>query len=463
MAKSKNFGSIVLILVLVAAAAAGAWYFFRPAKELAPEYVTAPVGRADVTQAVTATGTLQPVVTVDVGSQISGIIDKVLVDYNSVVKEGDMVAHIDAGTYESRLRSAQAELANARANQKLVQLNAERTELLQKNGLVPQSDLDQALAQLAQAEAQVQTRTASVESAKIDLSRCTIYSPIDGIVLSRQVDVGKTVAASFNTPVLFTIANDLTKMRIIGAIAEADIGNVNVGQPVNFTVDAFPNRQFRGRVSLIRNSPITLQNVVTYETIIDVNNDDQKLRPGMTANVSVIIAQRPGTLRISNNALRVRLPDVPPPATAPGAAASGAPVAAALKPLPEDQRRVYMTKAGWAPGAGRPSEQVINTARDLAKADGFDWPARSGPGGGADRPRASDTPVTRTIYRMVGQGEASRPEAVNVKLGITDGTQTEVIEGLAEGDLVITNVFNAAKGAPAAAPASSPFGGGRRF
>ena len=466
MAKSKNLGSILLLLVVIGAAAAGAWYFFRPAKESPPEYVTAPVGSADLTQAVTATGTLQPVVTVDVGSQISGIIDKVLVDYNSVVKEGDMVAHIDAGTYESRLRSAQAELANAKANQKLVQLNADRTELLQKNGLVPQSDFDQALAQLAQAEAQVQTRTASVESAKIDLSRCTIYSPIDGIVLSRQVDVGKTVAASFNTPVLFTIANDLTKMRIIGAIAEADIGNVNVGQPVNFTVDAFPSRQFRGRVSLIRNSPITLQNVVTYETIIDVNNDDQKLRPGMTANVSVIIAQRTATLRIPNNSLRVRLPEVPAPvvAAAPGSPAAAA-APAALKPLPDNQRRVYMTKAGWSPGAGRPSEQVINTARDLAKADGFDWPARGGPGGGGgnERPHASDTPVTRTIYRVVGKGEAARPEAVSVKLGISDGTQTEVIEGLAEGDLVITNVFNTGKAPAAGAPATNPFGGGRRF
>ncbi len=459
MAKSKRFGSVLLILVLLAAAAAGTWYYLRQNKEQPPEYVTAPVTRADVTQAVTATGALQPVVTVDVGSQISGIIDKVLVDYNSVVKQGDLVAHIDAGTYESRLHSAEAELANAMANQKLVRLNADRSETLQKNGLVPQSDLDQALALVAQAEAQVQTRTAAVESAKIDLSRCTIYSPIDGIVLSRQIDVGKTVAASFNTPVLFTIANDLTKMRIIGAIAEADIGNVNIGQPVNFTVDAFPNRQFRGRVSLIRNSPITVQNVVTYETIIDVNNEDQKLRPGMTANVSVIIAQRPGALRISNNALRVRLPDVAPPAPAKGAASTGAP---ALRPATDEERRALMRDAGFTPGSGPPSTEVREKMRQLAAERGLELPSRGPGGGGGERARPSDAPVTRTVYRLVGKGEAARPEAVSVKLGISDGTQTEVIDGLAEGDLVITNVINSGKNSPSA-PAASPFGGPRRF
>ncbi len=457
MARSKSSGSLIVIVLLLAAASAGAWFYLGRSAEKPPEYVTTPLARADVTQAVTATGTLQPVVTVDVGSQISGIIDKVLVDFNSEVKAGDVVAHIDAATYESRLRSAEAELANARANQRLVQLNADRTSQLQQNGLVPQADLDQALAQLAQAEAQVQTRTASVESAKIDLSRCTIYSPVDGIVLSRQVDVGKTVAASFNTPVLFTIANDLTKMQIVGAIAEADIGNVAVDQPVNFTVDAFPNRQFRGRVSSIRNSPQTVQNVVTYDTIIDVRNDDQKLRPGMTANVSVVIASRPNALRIPNNALRVRLPDVAPPPSAPGAPAA----TAALKPLPDDQRRTYMTKAGFTPGSGRPSEEVIARARELAKADGFEWPAF----GGRERPATADsnTPVTRTVYRLVGQGPTARPEAVNVKLGISDGTGTEVIEGLAEGDLVITNVITSGATSPQA-PAANPFGGGgRRF
>lgn len=457
MAKSKFSGALLLTLLALLVAGGGLyWYLQRERAEKAPEYVTAPVTRTDLTQAVTATGTLEPVITVDVGSQISGIIDKVLVDYNSVVKEGQVVAHIDSATYESRLRSTEADLANARANQKLAQLNAERTASLQKNGLVPQSDLDQVLAQQAQAEAQMQIRNASVESARIDLSRCTIYSPINGIVLSRQVDVGKTVAASFNTPVLFTIANDLTKMQIVGAIAEADIGNVNVGQQVNFTVDAFPSRQFTGRVSSIRNSPQTVQNVVTYETIIDVRNDDQKLRPGMTANIAVVIAHRPAALRVPNTALRVRLPDVAPPA-GPNAAPASAP---SLKPLPDDQRRTFLTKAGFVPGSGRPGEDVIARARELAKEAGFEWPAW---GGSRDRTAAApDTPVVRTVYRMVGTGDAAHPEAVAARLGISDGSGTEVLDGLAEGDLVVTNVVGGSAARPS--PAANPFGGGpRRF
>lgn len=458
MAKPKSFVGLFTTLVVVAALATAGWYYFKKRSAQPIEYVTAAIARADVTQAVTATGTLQPVITVEVGSQISGIIDKVLVDYNSVVKNGDVVAHIDSATYESRLRSAEAELANAKANHRLVQLNAERTATLQQNGLVPQSDLDQALAQLAQADAQVQTRTAAVENAKIDLSRCTIYSPVDGIVLSRQVDVGKTVAASFNTPVLFTIANDLTKMQIVGAVAEADIGNVAVGQPVNFTVDAFPNRQFRGRVSTIRNSPITVQNVVTYETIIEVRNDDQKLRPGMTANVSIVIAHRPNVLRLPNNALRVRLPDVPPPP--PVAGNSDTP---ALKPLPDDQRRVYMTKAGFTPGSGRPTPEIIERARELAKADGFEFPAFGGPGGRPPADPNPSGPVVRTVYRLVGNGPNARPEAVNAVLGISDGTGTEIIEGLSEGDQIITSVFSPSGNAAAPQRSSNPFGGGRRF
>lgn len=457
-AKSKFPGGLLVTLLLLAAAGAAAWYYVRQRDEKPVEYITTPIARADIIQAVTATGTLEPVVTVDVGSQISGIIDKVLVDYNSVVKKGDIVAHIDDSTYVSRLHSAEADLANARANQKLQQLNATRTQTLRDSGLVPQSDLDQALAQLAQADAQVLIRSASVESARIDLSRCTIYSPVDGIVLARQVDVGKTVAASFNTPVLFTIANDLTKMQIVGAVAEADIGNVAVGQPVNFTVDAFPNRQFRGRVSSIRNSPQTVQNVVTYETIIEVRNDDQKLRPGMTANVSIVIAQRPNALRIPNTALRVRLPNVPPPAAAAGTPAA-APTAA-LKPLSREQAFPYLAKAGFTPGSGRPSEDIINRARELAKADGFEWPAW---GGNRERSAgAGDAPTVRTVYRLVGQGESAHPEAVNVKLGISDGTGTEVIEGLAEGDAVITSVLNSDSGS-AGPRTSNPFGGPRRF
>ena len=456
MAKSNRFSGIIIALALLGTAGLGGWYWFGSRGDKPAEYLTAPVAKGDLTQAVTATGDLEPVVSVDVGSQISGIIDKVLVDYNSVVKQGDVVAHVDSSPYVSRLHSTQANLANARANQQLQKLNADRTASLHQNGLVPQSDLDAALAQLAQADAQVQIQTAAVESAQIDLDHCTISSPIDGIVLSRQVEPGKTVAASFNTPVLFTIANDLTKMQIVGAVSEADIGNVAVGQVVNFTVDAFPNRKFRGRVSSIRNSPQTVQNVVTYQTIIDVRNEDQKLRPGMTANVSIVVAERREALRIPNSALRVRIADVPAPATKEGAPAP--------KPLSEEeqraQRRQLMRDAGFSPGSGPPTPEVLTRMRQLAQERGIDlsnW-------GGRDRGTA-DAPVTRTVYRLVGEKESAHPEAVLVKLGISDGTNTEVLEGLKDGDQVITSVVTANKNANA--PAANPFGGGfggpRRF
>jgi len=460
MAQTKSHAGLIATLVLLAAAAAGAWYYFQRGADKLPEFTTVPLARGELIQAVTATGTLEPVVTVEVGSQISGIIDKVLVDYNSIVTEGEVVAHIDAATYESRLHSAEANLANAVASQKLARLSADRTQSLRENGLVPQSDLDQALAQLAQADAQVQINQASVESARIDLSRCTIYSPIKGIVLSRQVDVGKTVAASFNTPVLFTIANDLTKMQIVGAIAEADIGNVAIDQPVNFTVDAFPGRQFHGRVSSIRNSPETVQNVVTYDTIIEVRNEDQKLRPGMTANISVVVARRDDALRLPNNTLRVRMPDS---VLATVTTAGGKPGAPVPKPLTEEERRkqlhTLMRDAGFTPGSGPPSDEVRAKMHQLAAERGIDLSGWAGRSGGKDA-----APVSRTVYRLVGTGAAAHPEAVTVKLGISDGSYTEVVDGLAEGDRIITAVDTPLAASPAA-PASSPFGGGtpRRF
>jgi HlyD family secretion protein len=461
MAQSKSHAGLIATLVLLAAAAAGAWYYFQRGTDKLPEFTTVPLARGELIQAVTATGTLEPVVTVEVGSQISGIIDKVLVDYNSIVTEGEVVAHIDAATYESRLHSAEANLANAVASQKLARLSADRTQSLRENGLVPQSDLDQALAQLAQADAQVQINQASVESARIDLSRCTIYSPIKGIVLSRQVDVGKTVAASFNTPVLFTIANDLTKMQIVGAIAEADIGNVAIDQPVNFTVDAFPGRQFHGRVSSIRNSPETVQNVVTYDTIIEVRNEDQKLRPGMTANISVVVARRDDALRLPNNALRIRMPDS---VLASVTTAGGKPGAPTPKPLTEEERRkqlhTLMRDAGFTPGSGPPSDEVRARMRQLAAERGIDLSGWAGRSGGKDA-----APISRTVYRLVGTGAAAHPEAVTVKLGISDGSYTEVVDGLAEGDRIITAVDTPLAASPAA-PASSPFSGStapRRF
>src|SRR6478752_3887065 len=298
----------VLPAALLALAAGGAYYYYqkRTATQTgAPEYTTTTVGKGEVTQAVTATGSLDAVRSIDVGSQISGQILKLYADFNTVVKEGQKLVEIDPATYQQKLRQAEANFASAQASFRITELNANRTKDLFEKSLVTQQDNDQAQATLEQARAQLKINQASVDNAKVDLSRCTIYSPIDGIVISKLTEEGKTVAASMNVPVLFTIANDLAKMQITAAVAEADIGAVTENQPVNFTVDAFPNRTFRGTVTQVRNAPKNTSNVITYDTIISVDNHELKLRPGMTANVSIVVAHRDGVIQIPNAALRV--------------------------------------------------------------------------------------------------------------------------------------------------------------
>src|SRR5262245_38993550 len=277
------------------------------------EYQTVAVTRGSITQAVTATGTLNPVVNVQVGSQISGNIEKLFVDFNSPVKAGQVVAEIDPAVFQAAVLQAQGDVDNARAALELAQVTQKRMVDLVAKQNSSQSELDQANASLHQAEAQLKIKEGALQKAKVDLEHCTITSPIDGIVISRSVDVGQTVAASLSAPVVFTIANDLTKMQIDSAVAEADIGTVEVGQKVNFTVDAFPRRIFQGEVTQVRNAPTTVQNVVTYDTVIGVNNADLKLKPGMTANVSIVGAQRDNVLKLSNAALRFRPPDATPP------------------------------------------------------------------------------------------------------------------------------------------------------
>jgi HlyD family secretion protein len=451
MAQARSYKIWYLLTAVFLLGGVG-YYLYK--REASPEIelTTTTITRADVIQSVTASGDLQPVVTVDVSSQISGLISAVLVDYNSTVKKGDLLAQIDPATYQSRLNQAKAQLANTRANHTLVKLNAERTRILFGKQLVSQQELDQAEAQLAQAEAQLQIQQASVDNAAVDLARCNIYTPIDGIVMDRLTDVGKTVAASLNAPTLFTIANDLSKMQINAAVSEADIGSVEVGQTVNFTVDAFPSTQFRGSVSMIRNSPKTQQNVVVYATIIDVSNADLKLKPGMTANVSIVVARRNEAVRLANAALRVRIPEGVNVNTAPGPDGKTAPAKPALS---DEQlrkiRRELMAEAGFTPGSGRPSPEVLAKVQELAKARGIELPAFGSRGGN------TGAPVSRTVYRLV-KPDPKKPviEAVTVKLGINDGSGTEVLEGLQEGDVVLTGI--SIPSAKTAGASASPFG-----
>jgi len=290
-----------------------------------PSYRIEPVTRGDIQATVTATGTVNAVTTVQVGTQVSGTIRTLYVDFNSRVKKGQLIAQIDPSTFEAQVQQAEANLHSAQANldkSNTALVDAKRTfdrnkELYSKN-LVPKSDLDtaetnyeSAKAQVSSAKAQIEQAKASLDFARQNLAYTKIVSPVDGVVISRNVDVGQTVAASFQTPTLFTIAQDLTKMQIDTNVAESDIGVVKVGQDVEFSVDAYPDTVFKGKVWQIRQAPITVQNVVTYDVVIQVNNRDLRLMPGMTANVSIIIMTRNDVIRITNAALRFRFTERP--------------------------------------------------------------------------------------------------------------------------------------------------------
>jgi HlyD family secretion protein len=269
---------------------------------------TVPVTRGDLVQQVTASGSLSAVVSVDVGSQVSGKIASLHVDFNAPVEKGQVVAEIDTSLYAASLRQAQGELASARAEVVLKRQNLARKKMLVPLRAASALDLDQAIAELAKAEAAVVIREAVVESAQANLGFCKITAPVDGMVIARRVDVGQTVIASMTTPVLFVIAQDITQMHISAAVSEADIGLVRAGQTVEFTVDAYPEEVFRGVVVQVRRAPASVQNVVTYDTIIRVANPEQKLFPGMTADVSIRVAHREGVWKVANAALRYSPP-----------------------------------------------------------------------------------------------------------------------------------------------------------
>ena len=298
------------------------------------------------------------------------------------------------------------------------------------------------MAQLQLAQAQIMQDEAALENAKVDLSRCTILAPVDGVVISRNVDVGQTVAASFNTPTLFVIANDLTKMQIDALVSEADIGGVELKQPVNFTVDAYPYRTFHGEVRQIRYGAMTNQNVVSYDCVVEVNNESLKLLPGMTANISIIIAEKQNALTVPNAAFRFRPPEAASADTRAGSAAGKRPAGLGQPGA-----------SGGRPGRGQ--------AGEFGATSGVSVPGTGG--GGARAERA----LTRTVYLFPASGgptgNPGEPQRVEVKIGITDGIVTEVLSDLPVGAQVITGIISST-GSGSRAPAGNPFGGGmRRF
>jgi len=374
-----------------------------------PKFETTTVDRGPITAKVTATGTLSALVTVQVGTQVSGRIDKILVDFNSTVKKGQVIAKIDPLLFQASLEQARANYAasvgnvfklQARADDGKLQL--ERAQALFERKAIAQQDLDTARANsraadgdLVAAKGNLQQAKASLHQAEVNLQYTTIISPTTGVVISRSVDVGQTVAASLSAPTLFLIAEDLTKMQVDTSVSEADIGKLKSGMSATFTVDAYPTKTFRGQIRQLRNAPQTVQNVVTYDAVIDVDNSELKLKPGMTANVTFVYAERDDVLRLPSAALRFR----PPPALV----------------------------EGRAEAAGK-----------SARAD-------------TDGPKSA---ARRSIWVLRGAAATSVP----ISIGISDGSHVEVTEGdLKEGEAVVTDASGAGRGSKdAALPGAKP-------
>ena len=486
-AHRRAFGAVLAATLVFAVAGCSK---FQKATPL--EFRTEAIVRSNLIQSVSANGSLTPTRLIQVGSQVSGTLTSVKVDFNSLVKEGDILATIDPASFERALARAEADLASAKAQQVLADFNLKRAKELFAAKLISETEYTQNDVQLQQAIASVKMRDAAAESARVDLQRTTIYAPLDGMVISRAVDAGQTVASSFNTPTLFTIANDLSKMHIELAVSEADIGAVDKGQRIEFQVDAFQNRKFTGTVKQVRYNATTNQNVISYITVIEVGNPELKLRPGMTANASIITSEKNDILRIPGAAFRfspsaLGLTVLPATNTVStngiarprgGGGMEGLPtppwMAGGTFRRPTDEEREKYA-ASLTPEQKEQYEKMqAERRRRMAEGGGGGAGGPGGPGGGAGGPtRATPSvegPTLRTVYVLAGEpgkDANAKPsvQAVNVKVGITDGNGYEVLEGLKEGDVIITGTKGgamAAAGSPAASPFGSPFGGGMR-
>lgn len=430
----------VLVVVAVAGIAFGAWRYQKA--HAAPDvgWKTAPIEKKRIAAKVTASGTLQATVTVQIGAQVSGRIQKLNADFNSSVKKGQLLAKLDPQLFAAALEqananflSAKAGVVRAEAQEKDAQMVLARAQKLGAEGLAAASEVQTAETNVAVtkaatevAKASLAQSTAARNQAQVNLSYTDIFSPIDGTVISRSVDVGQTVAASLQAPVLFTIAEDLKRMQVHTNVAEGDVGRLQEGMHARFTVDAFPGQSFHGKVGSIRNAPQTVQNVVTYDAVIDVDNADLKLRPGMTATVTVAYAEREEAVAVPNAAFRFK----PPPEIA---SIVAAPDSAALAP------------SARASGSAAPAEA----------------PPAGGPPSRRNRPqRTPDGNEKRTVYVMRG----ANPEAIVVTAGLSDGTMSEVVSGdLKPGDQVVIDVTIGGKAAGSGTSAGAPPRMGRMF
>jgi HlyD family secretion protein len=424
----------VVVLAGIAAGTTAVVVKRRTAKP-AVQWETTPVDRGRIVARVTATGTLSALVTVQVGSQVSGSIQKLFADFNSPVKKNQLIAKIDPRLFQAALENARANFAQAKATLMKDEVQArfnerqsKRQGALVKDKLIAPADFDTAesaagtsLAQVEADKANVQQARAILHQAEVNMELTNILSPTDGVVISRNVDVGQTVAASLSAPIIFVIAEDLRKMQVDTSVAEADVGKLTAGMDATFMVDAYPGEKFKGKVRQIRNAAQTVQNVVTYDAVIDVNNSELKLRPGMTANVNFVFANREDVLRVPNAALRFR---------------PSAELLAALK---------------------TPSSGDAVAASNVRAESGDRHRPEAGGGSVGGKDEAANR---RSVWVLSGVA----PHATQIKTGTSDGTKTEVIDGaLAEGDQVITDgtLTGGAKPPASLLPgAPAPRGGG---
>jgi HlyD family secretion protein len=464
------------MLVLVGGATVGGVLGYkhvtRPAELI---FRTVPVERGNIVARVTATGTLSAHVTVQVGAQVSGRLGDILVDFNSIVKKGQVIAHLDPELFKAAQEQAHANTIQAIGNYEASKstmardvMLEDRAKLLHAQGIMDQQDYDNAVAAVIIDKGQLEAQRGNMLQAKaqehqadINLAYCTIISPINGTVILRNVDVGQTVAASLTAPVLFTIAEDLHKMQVDTNITEGDVGKLRDGMRATFVVDAYPNERFNGVISQIRNAATTVQNVVTYDAVIEVENNELKLRPGMTANATLNYDRREDVLRVPNAALRFR----PPPSLASALPSASAPPpssdAAPSGHGGEDPRAPGSAQAGHAWGrvsadrpvalasdfrdGGAPVPATSASASPATSASGRPHRQRGGTGGGEQAQK----------YLWVMRG--TKPEPVAVKTGLTDGNFTEIVSGeVNEGDAVVLEATNPDDPASAVGTARPP-------
>ncbi len=417
---------IVTVAVLLIVVAGGVAFFAASGKPENVQWLSLPVARGNLDVVVTATGTLAADTTVQVGTQVSGTIARLYADWNSRVRQGQILARLDTTFLWASVEQVQANLQKAKVAEEQAKRTFDRVKKLFDRNLDSQSDYDTALSDYQTSQANVTQAQTALDQAKINLSYATIKSPISGVVISRNVDIGQTVASSFNTPTLFTVANSLSDMQIQASVDEGDIGSVRVGQPVTFTVDAYPSDVFKGKVTQIRLQPTVVQNVVEYTVIIDVPNPELKLMPGMTANLTIQIAEHPDVLKIPTTALRFMPPEQY--------------YTDMMKNLPDsvkeriERRRQNGGREGFARNGGGQS---------------------SGQGNGQSFQNKELTPGS--FFRVwVLNGKQIRP--VRVRIGLSDGTNTEVDGDLKAGEPVVIGMLSQAGGQQ-----NNPFMQRRRF